>query len=157
MKYGVLYIIMLSIVIPIYNEQKTIKEAIRRVQAVDYDKEITYKMFFILSYSISQLIKLNTNQTTPRVLIYLSKSIEAYAAMFGTLMSGGYYSPLNVNASSDTKSHIIKLFTPIFVCSRISGWTAHIIEQRLDNKLLRPGAKYVGKDPMSFISLNERS
>ena len=50
-----------------------------------------------------------------------------------------------------------KLFTPIFVCSRISGWTAHIIEQRLDNKLIRPGAKYVGKDPMSFISLNERS
>jgi len=50
-----------------------------------------------------------------------------------------------------------KLFTPIFVCSRISGWTAHIIEQRLDNKLIRPGAKYVGKDPISFISLNERS
>ena len=50
-----------------------------------------------------------------------------------------------------------KLFTPIFVCSRISGWTAHIIEQRLDNKLIRPGAKYVGKDPMLFISLNERS
>ena len=50
-----------------------------------------------------------------------------------------------------------KLFTPIFVCSRISGWTAHIIEQRLDNKLIRPGAKYVGKDPMSFILLNERS
>ena len=96
-------------VIRLYN---VVQKQPNHISIVDYDKEITYKMFFILSYSISQLIKLNTNQTTPRVLIYLSKSIEAYAAMFGTLISGGYYSPLNVDASSNTKSHIIKLFTP---------------------------------------------
>ena len=49
-----------------------------------------------------------------------------------------------------------KLFTPIFVCSRVSGWAAHIIEQRSDNKLIRPGAKYIGSDPLDFIPINER-
>tara|TARA_B110000438_G_scaffold55972_1_gene56041 strand:- start:35508 stop:36617 length:1110 start_codon:yes stop_codon:yes gene_type:complete len=50
-----------------------------------------------------------------------------------------------------------KLFTPIFVCSRVSGWAAHIIEQRSDNKLIRPGAKYIGNDPLDFIPLNKRN
>ena len=49
-----------------------------------------------------------------------------------------------------------KLFTPIFVCSRVSGWAAHIIEQRSDNKLIRPGAKYIGSDPLDFVPINER-
>ena len=49
-----------------------------------------------------------------------------------------------------------KLFTPIFVCSRVSGWSAHIIEQRSDNKLIRPGAKYIGDKPQRFIPINDR-
>lgn len=48
------------------------------------------------------------------------------------------------------------LFTPIFVCSRISGWTAHIMEQRTDNKLIRPAADYVGPTLQTWVPINER-
>ncbi len=48
------------------------------------------------------------------------------------------------------------LFTPIFVCSRITGWAAHIMEQRSNNKLIRPAADYVGPGLQTWIPINER-
>ena len=48
------------------------------------------------------------------------------------------------------------LFTPIFVCSRITGWSAHIMEQRANNKLIRPGADYTGPELQSWIPMHER-
>lgn len=48
------------------------------------------------------------------------------------------------------------LFTPIFVMSRISGWAAHIIEQRKDNRLIRPNAKYIGPHSRDFIPIDAR-
>lgn len=48
------------------------------------------------------------------------------------------------------------LFTPIFVCSRITGWTAHVMEQRANNKLIRPAADYIGPGLQKFIPIDER-
>lgn len=48
------------------------------------------------------------------------------------------------------------LFTPIFVCSRITGWSAHIMEQRANNKLIRPGADYIGPGLQTWVPIEKR-
>jgi len=48
------------------------------------------------------------------------------------------------------------LFTPIFVMSRVTGWCAHIMEQRANNRIIRPGADYVGPEPRAVESIEDR-
>ncbi len=48
------------------------------------------------------------------------------------------------------------LFTPIFVCSRITGWAAHVMEQRANNKLIRPAAEYVGPGLQEWVAIEDR-
>ncbi|HET7771002.1 MAG TPA: citrate/2-methylcitrate synthase, partial [Chloroflexota bacterium] len=48
------------------------------------------------------------------------------------------------------------LFTPIFAVSRISGWTAHVLEQYSDNRIIRPLAEYVGERDLNYVPIEQR-
>jgi citrate synthase len=66
----------------------------------------------------------------------------------------------NVDAYSASTYYMmgipLDLYTPIFAISRISGWTAHILEQYADNKLIRPRAEYIGPRNVPYVPIEER-
>ncbi|MEK7726615.1 MAG: citrate/2-methylcitrate synthase, partial [Nitrospirota bacterium] len=50
-----------------------------------------------------------------------------------------------------------ELYTPVFVCSRITGWCAHVIEQQDHNRLIRPRALYTGPASEAYVELDRRT
>ncbi len=67
----------------------------------------------------------------------------------------------NVDFYSGIVYHLMgipeELFTPLFACSRIVGWTAHILEQWSDNRLIRPRANYIGPVELHYLPIEERA
>lgn len=49
-----------------------------------------------------------------------------------------------------------KLFTPIFVMSRLTGWAAHVMEQRANNRIIRPSADYTGPEKSDWVAIEDR-
>jgi citrate synthase len=66
----------------------------------------------------------------------------------------------NVDFYSASCYHLMgiptELFTPIFVCSRVVGWTAHILEQWANNRLIRPDSNYIGPKDLRYVTMEER-
>jgi citrate synthase len=84
----------------------------------------------------------------------MSRRIEEYVKVEKKLNANvDFYS-----ASTYTTLGIdLDLFTPIFAVSRIAGWTAHVIEQLDDNRLIRPRAEYTGPEyPVKYVPMDQR-
>ncbi len=102
---------------------------------------------------IKEIAKGLCNEGDNMNLFYIADRIETVMKREKNLFS-------NLDWYSSVTYHMLgvptSLFTPIFVISRTTGWGAHVIEQRLDNKIIRPSANYTGEDDRRYVPIKDR-
>lgn len=131
----------------------TLKEALDRKEKIMGFGHRVYKLSDPRSPIIKAWSKKLSNQSSDSAKFSISEAIEKFMwdekKLFPNL---DFYS-----ASAYYFMQIpIALYTPLFVCSRITGWAAHIIEQRSNNSLIRPGAEYNGPDDRTYTPISKR-
>ena len=81
--------------------------------------------------------------------VAVEKAVHSLKGLYPNvdLYSGSVYTSLDIPQ---------RLFTPIFAMSRMAGWTANVMEQHRDNRLIRPDSEYVGPPPRPYVPISER-